>query len=100
MKAVVIAKAGGVEALEVRDVPAPEPRGEQIRVRVRAAGVNRADLMQARGHYPAPPGAPADVPGLEYAGEVEAIGPDCVGPWTIGDRLFGIVGGGGLAEFV
>jgi NADPH2:quinone reductase len=100
MRAVVIARTGGVESLEVREMPAPEPRGEQVRVRVRAAGVNRADLMQARGHYPAPPGAPADVPGLEYAGEVEAIGPDCVGPWKLGDRVFGIVGGGGLAEFV
>src|SRR4051812_31532959 len=67
MKAVAISKVGGPEAFEVREVPAPEPLGEQIRVRVRAAGLNRADLMQARGQYPAPPGAPADVPGLEYA---------------------------------
>lgn len=100
MKAVVIAGTGGVEALGVREVPSPEPRGDLIRVRVHAAGINRADLMQARGHYPAPPGAPPDLPGLEFAGEVESLGPDCVGPLKVGDRVFGIVGGGGLAEFV
>jgi len=56
--------------------------------------------MQARGHYPAPAGAPADIPGLEYAGEVEALGPDVTGPLKVGDRVFGIVSGGGQAEFV
>src|SRR5262249_12800707 len=81
-------------------VPVPEPRGDRIRVRVRAAGLNRADLLQARGHYPAPPGAPADIIGLEYAGEVESLGPDCVGPRKVGDRVFGLVGGGGMAEYV
>jgi NADPH:quinone reductase len=100
MKAVVITEPGGVEALEVRDVPKPEPRGARVLVRVRACGLNRADLMQARGNYPAPPGVPPDIPGLEYAGEVEALGPDCVGPLRPGDRVFGIVGGGGLAEYV
>jgi putative PIG3 family NAD(P)H quinone oxidoreductase len=96
----VIAKPGGPEALEVRDVPTPEPGGEQVRVRVRACGLNRADLMQARGHYPAPAGVPSDIPGLEFAGEVEALGPDVTGPLKRGDRVFGIVGGGGQAEFV
>ncbi len=100
MRAIVIAGRGGSEVLEVRDVPTPEPRGEQIRVRVRACALNRADLMQARGMYPAPAGAPRDIPGLEYAGEVDAIGPDAVGPLKVGDRVFGIVGGGGQAEFV
>ncbi len=56
--------------------------------------------MQARGHYPPPPGAPKDVPGLEYAGEIERLGTDCVGPLKVGDRVFGIVSGGGLAERV
>lgn len=98
MKAIVIAGKGGAEVLQVRDVPTPEPRGEQVRVRVRACGLNRADLMQARGMYPAPPGAPADIPGLEYAGEVDALGPDVTGPLKVGDRVFGIVGGGGQAE--
>ncbi|MHB1560889.1 MAG: NAD(P)H-quinone oxidoreductase [Isosphaeraceae bacterium] len=100
MRAIVIAGRGGAEVLEVREVPTPEPRGDQIRVRVRACALNRADLMQARGMYPAPPGAPADIPGLEYAGEVDAIGPDAVGPLKVGDRVFGIVGGGGQAEYV
>ena len=75
MRAVVITRPGGPEVLEVRDVPAPEPQGDQVRVRVRACGLNRADLMQARGYYPAPPGVPADIPGLEFAGEVDALGP-------------------------
>jgi putative PIG3 family NAD(P)H quinone oxidoreductase len=56
--------------------------------------------MQARGVYPAPPGAPADIPGLEYAGEVDALGQDVTGPLRVGDPVFGIVGGGGQAEFV
>jgi NADPH2:quinone reductase len=100
MRAVVVTGTGGAEALAVREVERPEPRGDQIRVRVRAAGINRADLMQARGRYPAPPVAPADILGLEYAGEVEALGPLCIGPHRVGDRVFGIVGGGGLAEYV
>jgi putative PIG3 family NAD(P)H quinone oxidoreductase len=100
MKAVVITGTGGPEALEIREVPTPEPRGEQVRVRVRTCGLNRADLMQARGHYPAPPGAPKDIPGLEYAGEVDQLGPDVIGPLKVGDRVFGIVGGGAQAEFV
>ena len=56
--------------------------------------------MQSRGHYPAPPGVPPDIPGLEFAGEVEALGPDVTGPLRVGDRVFGIVGGGGMAEYV
>ena len=100
MKAIVITRTGGPEVLEVREVPTPEPRGDQVRVRVRACGLNRADLMQCRGYYPAPQGRPADIPGLEYAGEVDALGPDVVGPLEVGDRVFGIVAGGGQAEYV
>ncbi len=100
MKAIVITRPGGAEVLEVREVPTPEPLGDQIRVKVRACGLNRADLMQCRGYYPAPPGTPADIPGLEYAGEVDAIGLGCVGPLKVGDRVFGIVGGGGEAEYL
>lgn len=100
MRAVVITRPIGTEGLEVLEVPTPEPRGDQVRVRVRAAGLNRADLLQAKGLYPAPPGAPADIPGLEFAGEVDALGPDAKGGLTPGDRVFGIVGGGGLAEYV
>ncbi|AGA25097.1 NAD(P)H-quinone oxidoreductase [Singulisphaera acidiphila] len=100
MKAIVITKLGGAEALDVCDVETPEPCGDQVRIRVRAAALNRADLMQARGSYPAPPGVPADIPGLEYAGEVDKLGPNVIGPLKIGDRVFGIVGGGGQAEYV
>ena len=100
MKAIVITGKGGPEVLEIRDVATPEPRGDQVRVRVRAAGLNRADLLQCKGVYPAPPGSPADIPGLEYAGEVDALGPGVVGPIKPGDRVFGIVGGGGLADYL
>jgi putative PIG3 family NAD(P)H quinone oxidoreductase len=100
MKAIVITAKGGPEVLEIRDVPAPEPRGDQVRVRVHACGLNRADLLQCMGVYPAPLGSPAEIPGLEYAGEVDALGQDVVGPIKCGDRVFGIVGGGGQAEYV
>ncbi len=100
MKAIVITRPGGPEVLEIREVPTPEPHGDQVRVRVRACGLNRADLMQSRGQYPAPPGAPATIPGLEFAGEVESLGPNVTEPLRVGDRVFGIVGGGGQAEYV
>jgi putative PIG3 family NAD(P)H quinone oxidoreductase len=100
MKAVVIAGQSGVEAFEVREIERPTPLGGEVLVRVRACGANRADLMQARGNYPAPPGAPADIPGLEFAGDVAEIGPGGTGLWREGDRVFGIVSGGGFAEYV
>jgi NADPH2:quinone reductase len=100
MKAVVITRTGGASVLEVRDVATPEPQGAEVRVRVRACGLNRADLMQCRGHYPAPPGVPAAIPGLEYAGVVEDLGPAVTGPHRVGDRVFGIVGGGAMAELL
>jgi putative PIG3 family NAD(P)H quinone oxidoreductase len=100
MRAVVIEGRAGTSSLLVHEVPTPQPRGEQVLVKVHAAGLNRADLLQARGAYPPPPGAPANIPGLEFAGEVVARGPDCAGPLQPADRVFGIVGGGGLAEYV
>ncbi|HEU5118432.1 MAG TPA: NAD(P)H-quinone oxidoreductase [Isosphaeraceae bacterium] len=99
MKAVV-PKPDHSGDLEIREVPKPEPGGGEIRVRVRASGINRADLMQAKGNYPAPAGAPADILGLEFAGEVESLGPNTTGLWNVGDRVFGIVGGGGMAEYL
>ena len=77
--------------------PDPVPQGEQLLVRVRAAGVNPADLLQVRGHYPPPPGVPADVPGLELAGEVVASGP-LASHFGAGDRVMALVGGGAQAE--
>ena len=71
----------------------------KTRVRVRAAGLNRADILQRLGRYPAPAGYPQDIPGLEFAGEIESIGEDARA-WTIGDRVFGITGGGAQAEYV
>lgn len=100
MKAVTIISFGGVEGLEIRDVSdAPRASLDRVRVRVRAAGLNRADILQRMGRYPAPPGYPQDIPGLEFAGEVEAVG-DEVREWKIGDRVFGIIGGGGQAEYI
>lgn len=99
MRAVVIAEPGGPEVLEIREVPRPEPGPEDILVRVSTSGVNRADLLQRRGSYPAPEGFPQDIPGLEYAGTVEAAG-DQVRAWKPGDRVMGITGGGGYAEYV
>src|SRR5882757_272231 len=100
MKAVVITANGGVEGIAVQEVGMPPmPMADRVRVRVHAAGLNRADILQRRGHYPAPPGYPANIPGLEFAGEVESIGQE-VRTWKIGDRVFGITGGGAQAEFV
>lgn len=99
MRAVIITRSGGPEVLEIQDVALPEPVGDQVRVRVRAAGLNRADLSQRAGYYPAPPGSPANIPGLEFAGEVDAVGP-LVHTWKPGQRVMGITGGGGQAEYV
>ena len=99
MRAAVYTASGGTEVIQFRDLSSPVPADHQIRVRVHAAGLNRADIHQRRGHYPAPPGWPADVPGLEYAGVIDALGPD-VTQWTAGDRVMGLVGGGAHAECV
>ena len=98
MRAVIYTGAGGPEVIAIGEVPKPEVRPEHIRVRVRAAGLNRADLIQRRGQYAAPTGWPADIPGLEYAGEVEAV--RGVSKWKVGDRVMGLVGGGAQAELV
>jgi NADPH:quinone reductase len=97
MRAIAIAKPGGPETLVLVERPQPEPSRGEVRVKVRAAAVNRADLLQRMGMYPAPADAPPDVPGLEFAGEVEALGPG-VERLAVGDRVFGLVGGGSYAE--
>jgi len=99
MKAIVITRPGGPEVLEMQERPKPEPGVGQIRVRVRGSALNRADLMQREGNYPVPPGVPADISGMEYAGEVDALGPAAT-LWKTGDRVMGIIGGGGHAEFL
>ena len=100
MRAVIITRPGPAEVLEVREVDRPaKPTADQVRVRVHAAGLNRADLLQREGKYPPPAGYPEQIPGLEFAGEVEAIG-QAVHAWKPGDRVFGITAGGAQAEFV
>src|SRR5437870_7197253 len=100
MKAVVITSYGGVEGIGVQELDTPPvPTADRVRVRVHAAGLNRADILQRRGHYPSPPGYTQDIPGMEFAGEVESIG-EAVRAWKVGDRVFGITGGGAQAEFV
>lgn len=92
-----IPRPGGPEVMELSHAPVREPGAEEIRIRVRASGVNRADLIQRRGGYPAPPGWPADIPGLEFAGRVSEVGPG-VRMWKEGDAVMGIVGGGGYSS--
>jgi NADPH2:quinone reductase len=88
--------AGPAEALTLSERPDPVAAAGQIRIRVRAAGVNRPDLLQRNGLYPPPPGAP-DIPGLEVAGEVDQVGPGA-GRWAVGDRVCALLGGGGYAD--
>src|SRR5688572_28132695 len=80
-------------AIAVKEHPDPSPGRGEVLVRVRAAGLNGADLIQRAGFYPAPPGSPADIPGLELAGEVVALGPDA-SRFAVGDRVMALVGGG------
>ena len=98
MRAIVVTRPGGPEVLEVVERPLPQPGKGEVRVRVGASGLNRADLLQREGKYPAPPGWPADIPGLEFAGVIEALGEEAEA--KVGDRVMGIVGGGGYAEAV
>jgi NADPH2:quinone reductase len=99
VKAVVITRPGPPEVLELRDFPEPRCGPEQVRIRVRAAALNRADLLQRRGLYPAPAGSPQEIPGLEFAGEIVSLGEQVRG-LSEGDRVMGILGGGGYAETV
>src|SRR3954470_6909832 len=93
MRAAVIADGD----VAVQERPDPEPGAGEVVVRVRAAGINGADMLQRKGGYPAPPGSPPDIPGLELAGEVAALGPGAQ-RFSEGDRVMAIVGGGGQAE--
>ena len=99
MKVITITRPGGPEVLKLKERERPEPSGDELLVRVAGAGVNRADLLQRMGGYPAPAGAIADVPGLEYAGEVIATGPRAT-LFKTGDRVMGLVPGGAYAEYV
>jgi putative PIG3 family NAD(P)H quinone oxidoreductase len=96
MKAVIVEKPGAEDALKIGEVPEPSIKPDEILIRVRAAGVNRADLLQRLGFYPPPPGA-SEIIGMECAGEVVAIGASVTG-WKIGDRAMALLPGGGYAE--
>lgn len=97
MKAVYFDKAGDASCLELRDLPRPEPKADEVLIRVVAAGVNRPDVLQRQGVYPAPKGA-SPLLGLEVAGEVVACG-TAVTQWQPGDKVCALVNGGGYAEF-
>ena len=100
MKAVYIKAFGGPENLEIREVPdPPNPESDEVIVRVKAAGLNRADLLQRRGHYAPPSGYSPNIPGLEFAGEVAEIGTN-VRDFRVGDRVFGITAGEAQAELL
>ena len=100
MKAVYISEFGGGENLELRDVADPKkPSGGEVLVKVHAAGLNRADIMQRIGKYPPPPGYSPNIPGLEFAGEVAATGEN-VTSFNVGDRVFGITAGEAQAEYL
>ncbi|MFQ5710122.1 MAG: NAD(P)H-quinone oxidoreductase [bacterium] len=99
MKAIVITKAGDPNVLQLQDVEEPTPSDHEILVQVKATALNRADLLQRRGYYPPPPGFREDIPGLEFAGQVEAVGQK-VGVFQRGDRVMGLLAGEGYAEKV
>ena len=99
MQAVWIAKFGSPEGLEIRAVPKPHATADQVLVRVRASALNRADLLQRQGRYPAPAGYVQEIPGIEFAGEVAETGP-LVQMWKPGQRVFGLTGGGGQAQYL
>jgi len=99
MRAIVITSPGPADVLQIRDVPKPAPRSGEILVRIAATAVNRADILQRMGRYPAPPGWPGDIPGLEYSGIVEAVGAGAA-RWEPGDAVIGLAGGGTYAEFI
>lgn len=99
MKAIVISKPGDAEVLQLRDYATPVPAVEEVLIQVKASGLNRSDVFQRKGNYPAPAGASADIPGLEVAGIVSACGPG-VTMWKPGDKVCALLAGGGYAELV
>ncbi|MGE3275394.1 MAG: NAD(P)H-quinone oxidoreductase [Vicinamibacterales bacterium] len=97
MRVIEISSFGAPDVLRVAERPTPEPGPLDLLIKVEAAGVNRPDVLQRLGKYPPPPGA-SDIPGLEVAGEVAAVGSEVFG-WRVGDRVCALVAGGGYAEY-
>ncbi len=98
MRIVTVTAPGGPENLTISEAPRPVAGPGEVVISVRAAGVNRADLLQRQGHYPPPPGI-SDVIGLEVSGTIESVGDDVTG-WTVGDECVALLAGGGYAELV
>ena len=98
MKAIIITEPGSPEVLQLKEMPVPVCRENQVLIRIKAAGVNRPDVAQRQGKYPPPPGAPTDIPGLEVAGIIEDLG-ESVSRWKKGDKVCALLAGGGYAEF-
>ncbi|HEX5433417.1 MAG TPA: NAD(P)H-quinone oxidoreductase [Candidatus Angelobacter sp.] len=99
MRAAWISRFGGPDVLEIREVARPVPSRDQVLVKVRASGLNRADLLQREGKYPPPAGYPVEIPGIEFAGEVVGVG-EAVTEWKQGQRVMGLAGGAAHAEFI
>jgi putative PIG3 family NAD(P)H quinone oxidoreductase len=99
MQAVVISQFGAPEVLQLTKVADPDAGKGEVLVAVRATAVNRADVLQRLGRYPPPKDVPQDIPGLEFAGEIVAVGA-AVDGWRVGDRVFGLAGGGTYAELL
>ncbi len=98
MKAVIITTPGGPEVLQIEERPVPEPKQNEVLIKVIAAGVNRPDIFQRKGNYPPPKWAPQDIPGLEVSGIIEKCGSG-VTTWKPGDHVCALLPGGGYAEF-
>lgn len=99
MQAIIITQPGRPDVLQIQERPTPTPAPHEVLIRVKAAGVNRPDVFQRKGGYPSPAGVPADIPGLEIAGVVEACGAE-VQRWQVGDAVCALLGGSGYAEYV
>ncbi|MEO6683259.1 MAG: NAD(P)H-quinone oxidoreductase [Ginsengibacter sp.] len=98
MKAMIITRPGNADVLQIAERSIPVPLDNEVLIKIKAAGINRPDIAQRKGSYPAPPGAPADIPGLEVAGIVEECGKD-VKRWKKGDEICALLSGGGYAEY-
>lgn len=98
MRFIDVAAPGGAEALRLASGPVPQPGEGEVLIRVKAAGINRADLLQRQGHYPPPAGA-SPILGMEVSGEIAALGPHCGDRWRAGDQVCALLAGGGYAEY-
>ncbi|RYE28052.1 MAG: NAD(P)H-quinone oxidoreductase [Sphingobacteriaceae bacterium] len=98
MKAIIITEPGEPEVLKIQEREIPQPKANEVLIKVKAAGINRPDVFQRKGNYPPPADAPQDVPGLEVAGIIAALGSN-VTQWEVGSQVCALLGGGGYAEY-